>query len=66
MPESESNVVPFRPRPRKWTRAEDYGAGGPDKPPRPPKKPKRDWTRLAAWLTIAAIVALTVAWNLWR
>jgi hypothetical protein len=63
MPRPKSNVIPFRPRPRQWTRPEDYGGGG--KPPRPPKGPKRDWTRLAAWAFIAAVVAGTVAYGLW-
>jgi hypothetical protein len=69
MPRRESNVIPFRPRPRKWTRPEDYGGGpggGPGRPPRPPKRPKRDWTRLAAWALIAAVVAGTVAYGLWK
>ena len=63
MPRRKSNVIPFRRRPGKWTRPEDYGGGG--KPPRPPKGPKRDWTPLAAWALIAAIVAATVAYSLW-
>jgi hypothetical protein len=64
MARRKSNVIPFRPRPRQWTRPEDYrrGSGG---PPRPPKRPKRDWTPLAAWALVAAIVAATVAWNVW-
>lgn len=63
MPPRKSNVIPFRPRPRRWTRPEDYGRGGapPPKPPRPP----RDWRPLAAWALIAALVALTVAWSVW-
>nr|WP_166178136.1 hypothetical protein [Altererythrobacter segetis] len=63
MPRPRSNVIPFRPRPRRWTRPEDYGGGG--GPPRPPKGPKRDWTRLAAWALIAALVAGTAAYSLW-
>lgn len=65
MPRRKSNVIPFRPRPRKWTRPEDYGRGGGGLP-RPPKGPKRDWSKLGAWALIAALVAATAAWNLWR
>jgi hypothetical protein len=66
MPRPKSNVIPFRPRPRKWTRPEDYGGGGGSGgPPRPPKGPRRDWTRLAAWALIAALVAGTAAYSLW-
>jgi hypothetical protein len=72
MPHSEAmprrdddNVIPFRrkPKPRKWTRPQDFGHD-PRKPPKPPKGP-RNWHALAAWATIAALVAATVAWNLW-
>jgi hypothetical protein len=68
MPRRDDNVVPFRRRPRKWTRPQDFGHDPrkrPPRPPRPPKGPKRDWHTLAAWAAIAALVALTVAWNLW-
>jgi hypothetical protein len=69
MPPRKPNVIPFRPRPRRWTRPEDYGGGGGGgggRPPRPPKGPKRDWTRLGAWALVAAIVAATVAYSLWE
>jgi hypothetical protein len=62
--DDDDNVVPFRPRPRKWTRPQDFGHD-PPKAPRPPKDP-RNWHALAAWAAIAALVAATVAWNLWR
>ena len=66
----DDNVIPFRPRkPRKWTRPEDFGhdPGKAPKSPKggPPKKPRRDWTKLAAWAAIAAVVAATVAWHFW-
>jgi hypothetical protein len=64
MPRPEPNVIPFRPRPRKWTRPEDYGSGG-GRPPRPPKGPRRDRGKLAAWALIAALVAATAAYSLW-
>lgn len=63
MPRPKPEVIPFRPRPRRWTKPEDYGGGG--RPPRPPKRPKRNWTRFAAWALIAAIVAGTAAYSLW-
>ena len=59
----DDKVIPFRPRPRRWTRPEDYQTRG--RVPRPPKPPRPDKTRLAAWAAIAALVALTVAWQLW-
>ena len=68
MPRRDHNVVPFRRRPRKWTRPEDFGHES-GKPPRPPKKPGGGWRALlrkaAPWAFIAALVALTVAWQLW-
>ena len=64
MPRPRFNVIRFRPRPRHWTKPEDYGGGG-GRPPRPPKGPRRDWTRLAAWALIAALVAGTAAYSLW-
>lgn len=61
----DDNVIPFRPRKgRKWTRPEDFGHD-PGKAPKPPKKPRGDWTKLAAWAAIAAVVAATVAWHFW-
>jgi hypothetical protein len=60
----DDNVIPFRRRPRKWTRPEDFGHD-PRKAPKPPKRPKGDWHGLAAKATIAGLVAATVAWNLW-
>jgi hypothetical protein len=65
MTRRKSNVIPFRPRPHKWTRPEDYRGGSGGGPPRPPKGPKRDWGKLGAWALIAAIVAGTVAYSLW-
>jgi hypothetical protein len=69
----DDNVVPFRrkPKPRKWTRPEDFGheprkGRKTPKPPRPPKRPKGNWQKLAAWAFIAAVVAAAIAWNLWR
>jgi hypothetical protein len=69
MPRPSDNVIPFRRKPRKWTRPEDFGhdPGKPPKPPRPPKGPKRERLRkLAAWALIAAAVALAVGYSLWR
>jgi len=60
----DDNVIPFRRKPRKWTRPEDFGHD-PGKPPKKPKKPGPDRNVLAAWATIAAIVAATVAWHFW-
>jgi len=67
--DDDNNVIPFRRRPRKWTRPEDFGhePGKARKSPKggPPKKPRPDRNVLAAWTTIAAIVAATVAWHFW-
>ena len=64
----DDNVIPFRRKPRKWTRPEDYGAPGSRPAPRPPKA-ARDWPRvrrtLAVWVLILALIALTVAWSAW-
>ena len=60
----DDKVIPFRPRPRRWTRPEDYRRPG--RAPKPPRPPKPGWTRLAAWAAIAAVVALTAAYSLWR
>jgi hypothetical protein len=57
----DDNVVPFRRKPKKWTRPQDFGHD----PRKKPKGPKRNWRSLAAWAFIAALVALTVAWHLW-
>jgi len=65
MARREPNVIPFRPRPRTWTRPQDYRGGPGGGPPRPPKGPKRDWSKLIAWAAIAAIVAGTAAYSLW-
>ena len=69
MPRRDDNVVPFRPRPRKWTRPQDFGHD-PRKAPKPPKKPGGGWRaalrKLAPWAFIAALVGLTVAWHFWR
>jgi hypothetical protein len=66
MPRPPDNVIPFRRKPRKWTRPEDFGHD-PGKPPKPPKRPKRGWLRkLAAWALIAAVIALAVGYSLWR
>jgi hypothetical protein len=58
MDRRKDNVIPFRPRARKkWTRAEDFL-------PSPPKA-RRDWSvarrSAGVWVTIAALVAATVA-----
>lgn len=80
MPRRDDNVVPFRRRPRKWTRPQDFGhdprkpvlssaEGAPKPPKKPPKKPGGGWRalprKLAPWAFIAAAVALTVAWHFW-
>jgi hypothetical protein len=63
-PDDDDNVIPFRRRPRKWTRPEDFGHD-PGRRPKPPKRPPPDRHKLAAWALIAAVVALTAAWTLW-
>jgi len=61
----DDNVIPFRRKPRKWTRPEDYGTPGSRPAPRPAKA-ARDWPRkLAGWALILALIALTVAWSAW-
>jgi hypothetical protein len=71
MPREPSNVVPIRPKPRKWTRPEDFGHDPRKvpKPPKPPRGPKRDWSKAlrtaAIWALIVAIVAGTVGYSLW-
>jgi len=67
--DNNDNVIPFRRRPRRWTRPQDFGHDprkGP-KPPKkgPPKKPKVNWQAVAAWAAITALVAATVAWHFW-
>ena len=63
----DDNVVPFRPRPkpRKWTRPEDFGHD----PRQARKRPKTDWGRVrlvaGVWVLIAGLVAVTVAWHFW-
>jgi hypothetical protein len=61
----DDNVVPFRRKPKKWTRPQDFGHD-PRKKPKRPKKPGSGDHALAAWAAIAALVALTVAWHFWR
>jgi hypothetical protein len=65
----DDNVIPFRGKPRKWTRPEDYGVPGVrSAPPRPGRAPA-DWARrrraLAVWALIFVLIALTVAWSAW-
>jgi hypothetical protein len=62
MDRRKDNVIPFRrPARKKWTRPEDFL-------PSPPK-PRRDWRAVrrtaGVWLTIALLVAATVATTLW-
>jgi hypothetical protein len=70
MPRRDDNVVPFRRRPRKWTRPQDFGHDPRKRAPKPPRPPKRPGgglramlRKLAPWAFIAALVALTVAWH---
>ena len=57
------DLIPFRrPRPRKWTRPEDYGKILPTsrwqgKPP-PPRGPRRWWEAVRPWLLLTAFAAL--------
>ena len=65
MARRDDNVIPFRKKPRKWTRPEDF-IGTTRPPPRPPKKPRGPGrSKLIVWALIGAVVALTVAYTLW-
>ena len=68
MPRQDDNVIPFRRKPRKWTRPEDYSPPALLAPPRQASV-RRDWSRarrtLAVWALILLIIAATVAWSAW-
>lgn len=69
MDRRDDNVIPFRRRPRKWTRPEDYGVPGVRPAPGAPRRSAADRERrrraVAVWALILLIVALTVAWSAW-